>query len=289
MQDALRTYLGLAMGLTETSRKKVRKVVKDAVGRGNATADQVRAMSTDLMAANSANREALVKLVKFEVDRALGVVGLATAEEVAELTTRLRTLEGQLRGSESATAATPAGQREAAAKILADKAAASSTLPEGGPTRATRTRRAAATTSPATSTRTRATSAKATGAQATTAKATRPTAAKTAKSTATKATKATKATRARTTGAKATGAKATAAKATGTKATGAKAAGTKAAGTKAAGTKAAGTKATTAKATKAASRSTAGRVSARTATKASASKATRAKAARKTTRAGAAS
>ena len=64
MQEALRTYLELAMGLTETSRKKVRKVVKEAVGRGNATADQVKALTSDLMAANSANREALAKLVR---------------------------------------------------------------------------------------------------------------------------------------------------------------------------------------------------------------------------------
>src|SRR5258706_12325632 len=97
MQDALRTYLGLAMGLTEVSRKTVRKAVKDAVGRGNATAEQVKALTGDLLAANSTNRDALVKLVKFEVDRALGVVGLATAEEGADLTARLRALGARLR------------------------------------------------------------------------------------------------------------------------------------------------------------------------------------------------
>src|SRR5205814_6719886 len=74
MQEAMRTYLELAMGLTEASRKKVRKVVKDAVGRSGATADQVKTLTSDLMATNSANRDALSKLVRFEVDRALGVV-----------------------------------------------------------------------------------------------------------------------------------------------------------------------------------------------------------------------
>ncbi len=44
-----------------------------------------------------ANREALTKLVRFEVDRALGAVGLATADEVAELTRRVHDLERQLR------------------------------------------------------------------------------------------------------------------------------------------------------------------------------------------------
>src|SRR5687767_4125818 len=105
MQEAVRTYLELAMGLTETSRKKVRKVVKEAVGKGGATADQVRALTTDLLTVNSANRKALANLVRFEVDRALGMVGLAKAEEITELTARVRELERQLRLAETEAAA----------------------------------------------------------------------------------------------------------------------------------------------------------------------------------------
>src|SRR5215475_911255 len=113
MQEAMRTYLELAMGLSETSRKRVRKVVKDvvkeAVGRSGATAEQVKALTSDLMAANSANREALAKLVRFEVDRALGMVGLATAEEVGELTQQVRDLKEQLREAQASVAGTGAG------------------------------------------------------------------------------------------------------------------------------------------------------------------------------------
>jgi polyhydroxyalkanoate synthesis regulator phasin len=169
MQDALRTYLGLAMGLTETSRKQVRKVVKDAFGRGNATAEQVRALTTDLMAANSANRDALVKLVKYEVDRALGVVGLATAEEVANLTARLHALEAKLREAQanvSADASAQAGRlsRTAAAKSpprtgvrSARATAAKSTGRKTAPAKATKS--TAKATKAATTTRTRATKA----------------------------------------------------------------------------------------------------------------------------------
>lgn len=96
MQESLRTYLELAMGLTEVSRKKVKRAVKDAVGKGGATADQLKQLTTDVLAANSANRDSMVKLVRFEVDRALGMVGLATAEEVGELTARVRQLEQEL-------------------------------------------------------------------------------------------------------------------------------------------------------------------------------------------------
>ena len=94
---AWKSYLELAAGLGETSRKRVRKVVRDMVGKGNATADQLKAITSEVLAAREANREALGKLVKVEVDRALARVGLATMAEVTELTTRVHELEKQLR------------------------------------------------------------------------------------------------------------------------------------------------------------------------------------------------
>jgi polyhydroxyalkanoate synthesis regulator phasin len=158
MQDALRTYLELAMGLTEASRKKVRKAVKEAVGKGNATADQVRTMTADLVATNSANREALSKLVKFEVDRALGVVGLATAEEVAQLTTRVRDLERALREAEMRAATTPSP----ATTTAATKAPATTTAARKAPAK-----KARATTTAATKTAARKAPAKKTAAKKT--------------------------------------------------------------------------------------------------------------------------
>jgi polyhydroxyalkanoate synthesis regulator phasin len=96
MQDAWRAYLDLALGLTETSRKKATKVARKLVGRGNATAEQLQAMAEDLVSTSLANREALVRLVRFELERGLGRVGLATVEEVNALTVRVRELEEQL-------------------------------------------------------------------------------------------------------------------------------------------------------------------------------------------------
>jgi len=103
MQEAWRKYLGVALGVTETSRKKATKVVRKLVGRGGTTADQLQTLTSDLLAAGSANREAISKLVRFEVDRALGRVGLATADEVTQLTNRVRELEAELRQARGAT------------------------------------------------------------------------------------------------------------------------------------------------------------------------------------------
>ena len=126
MQEAVRTYLELALGLTEASRKRAKKVVDDVVGRGGATVEQARALTGDLITMNSANRRALAKLVRFEVDRTLAKVGLATAEEVNELTARVRDLERQLRLAETRAADPPAAPTPATA------ATRRPTLPEAG-------------------------------------------------------------------------------------------------------------------------------------------------------------
>lgn len=97
MQDAWRAYLELAMGLTEAPRKKAQDAVRRLAGSGGATAAQLQTLGEELLSTGAANREALTKLVRFEVDRALGAVGLATADEVAELTRRVHELERQLR------------------------------------------------------------------------------------------------------------------------------------------------------------------------------------------------
>jgi polyhydroxyalkanoate synthesis regulator phasin len=107
MQDAWRAYLGLAMGLTEAPRRKAQEVVRRVVGSGGATAAQLQALAEELVSTGLANREALARLVRVEVDRALGAVGLATAEEVAALTRRVRELERQLREATAAPAGGP--------------------------------------------------------------------------------------------------------------------------------------------------------------------------------------
>ncbi|WP_173053417.1 phasin family protein [Phytohabitans houttuyneae] len=142
MQDAWRAYLELALGLTEASRKKAQKVAKRLVGKGEVTAAQLQSLAEDLVSTSLANREALSKLVRFEVDRTLGRVGLATAEEVADLTSRVRDLEEELRqaraaagpavpatdGAPAAAATAPVAGVPIAKKAVAKKAVAKKTV-----------------------------------------------------------------------------------------------------------------------------------------------------------------
>ncbi len=129
MTDAWQAYIDLAMGFTETSRKRATKVVKQMVGKGNITAGQLQTMAEELVNTGLANREAMVRLVRFELDRGLGRVGLATADEVSDLTGRVRELEEKLRAAEGALASQvpaedePVGEPVGAEAVPADLAA----------------------------------------------------------------------------------------------------------------------------------------------------------------------
>lgn len=135
MRDALKSYLALASGLTEVTRQRAVGAAKALVSQGEATAEQVSTLAEDLLAQSKSNREAVTALVKYEVDRTLGRLGLAANDEVTELTKRVRALEAQLRdvtaaagggkaGAASATTSAAPAKKATAAKAPTKKAAA---------------------------------------------------------------------------------------------------------------------------------------------------------------------
>ena len=130
MKDALKGYLALASGLTEVTRQRATAAAKALVAQGEATAGQVTGLADDLIAQSKSNREAMAALVKFEVDKALGRVGLASVDEVNELTSRVRTLEAQLGSPPTGAAGAPtAAPTAAAAPKPAAKAAPAKKAP----------------------------------------------------------------------------------------------------------------------------------------------------------------
>jgi polyhydroxyalkanoate synthesis regulator phasin len=108
MQEAWRAYLELALGVTEASKKKAQKVAQKLVGKGGTTAAQMQTLTEDLVSAGAANRQALTKLVRGEVERTLSRVGLVSSEEVAALTARVEELERELAEARSRAAAAAA-------------------------------------------------------------------------------------------------------------------------------------------------------------------------------------
>lgn len=115
VRDAVRNYLGLASGLTALTRQRALAAARALASGGEATAEQVQGLAEDLLATSRANREAITSLVRVEVERALGRLGLATADEVRALGARLAEAEKALR-----TASGPAAARSRPAKKVTD-------------------------------------------------------------------------------------------------------------------------------------------------------------------------
>lgn len=134
VRDAVRAYLGLAAGIGTLTQQRAVAAARALVSSGEATAEQVTSLADDLLATSKANREAVAGLVRVEVERALGRLGLATAEDVRAVTARLAAVEGTARAAgrsttsraepaKKSTTRTPAKQ---AAKRPAKKAGAKS-------------------------------------------------------------------------------------------------------------------------------------------------------------------
>lgn len=143
--DSLRAYLALASGLAEVTLEKARQAARDFLAEGvdlnsaAATAeqaarglqDQVSTMAEDLLEQGKANREALIGVVRSEVDKAVGRLGFVREEELAALRAHVMRLEAQMASGASSTAAAKqktatksAGKKPAATKSAAKKPAA---------------------------------------------------------------------------------------------------------------------------------------------------------------------
>ncbi len=122
MHKAVRDYLALANAVAEAPRRAV-TAAKILAAQGGAAVGQVSQLTEEVLETSRANREALVNLVRFEVDRALGRLGLATGDEVAALALRLATLEAELRNATATADADAAGQAPVGGRPAAKKAA----------------------------------------------------------------------------------------------------------------------------------------------------------------------
>ena len=116
MKDAIKGYLALATGLTDVTKQRATSAAKALVAQGEATAGQVQSLADDLVAQSKSNREAVVALVRYEVDKALGRVGFVSKDEVDALQARIKSLEAQLRSGTPAKAPAKAAAKKAPAK-----------------------------------------------------------------------------------------------------------------------------------------------------------------------------
>jgi polyhydroxyalkanoate synthesis regulator phasin len=130
--ETLRGYLSLAGGLTAVTRAKAvaqaKALLEDdtlapLVEGGQRAQAQVQALAEEILAAGRANRELLKGVVRAEVERAVGSVGIAGQDDVDALRASLDRMERRLAVLESKDAAATASSRTTSSASGATKSA----------------------------------------------------------------------------------------------------------------------------------------------------------------------
>ena len=146
MPSGREQYLQALGSLSELTRAQAERVAGLLAKQGEVQSAQVGRVAEDMVRRTQKNREILTRLVQREVKRQLGVLGMATRDEVARLQQRVRALEQEVerasqpasasRGGRSAsprtTRAGSAGTSKARAKAAGSGAAKPSTRTRGG-------------------------------------------------------------------------------------------------------------------------------------------------------------
>jgi polyhydroxyalkanoate synthesis regulator phasin len=108
--------------LSDLTRAQAERVAALLAKQGEVQSAQVGRVTEDLMRRTQKNREIMTRLVQREVKRQLGVLGMATRDEVARLQQRVRALEQELERASKASASTAGSPKATASKAKAASA-----------------------------------------------------------------------------------------------------------------------------------------------------------------------
>jgi polyhydroxyalkanoate synthesis regulator phasin len=131
-------YLQALASLSDLTRTQAERVAALLAKQGEVQSAQVGRVAEDLMRRTQKNREIMSRLVQREVKRQLGVLGMATRDEVARLQQRVRALEQELERASKAAAPTTSPKTSRAASSKA-KAASSGSAAKASTRTRTRT------------------------------------------------------------------------------------------------------------------------------------------------------
>jgi polyhydroxyalkanoate synthesis regulator phasin len=100
-------YIQALASLSDLTRAQAERVAGLLAKQGEVQSAQVGRVAEDLMRRTQKNREIMTRLVQREVKRQLGVLGMATRDEVARLQQRVRALEQAVERASQAPAPSP--------------------------------------------------------------------------------------------------------------------------------------------------------------------------------------
>ncbi len=156
MASGREQYLQALASLSDLTRAQAERVAALLAKQGEVQSAQVGRVAEDLLRRTQKNREIMSRLVQREVKRQLGVLGMATRDEVARLQQRVRALEQELERATKAAASsaseskpTPAATTpKASTRTTKAASAKSGTAKAGAAKPSTRTRTAGASSRP---------------------------------------------------------------------------------------------------------------------------------------------
>ena len=111
MPSGREQYLQALASLSDMTRSQAERVAALLAKQGEVQTAQVGRVAEDLMRRTQKNREIMSRLVQREVKRQLGVLGMATRDEVARLQQRIRALEQEVERASKAPAPSPAASQ----------------------------------------------------------------------------------------------------------------------------------------------------------------------------------
>jgi polyhydroxyalkanoate synthesis regulator phasin len=115
------------MHFTELRRSQARRLASDLVAQGQLARDQIGAAVDELVEISRSRSEELRTIIRSEVQRQLGGLGLATKNDLVALERRLRATppaRAAAKKSPSKTSKKPAAKKATAKKATAKKPAA---------------------------------------------------------------------------------------------------------------------------------------------------------------------
>ena len=115
MASGREQYLQALASLSDMTRSQAERVAALLAKQGEVQSAQVGRVAEDLMRRTQKNREIMSRLVQREVKRQLGVLGMATRDEVARLQQRIRALEQEVERASKAPTPSPAPETTPAA------------------------------------------------------------------------------------------------------------------------------------------------------------------------------
>ncbi len=116
MNEAIQRYVEAASGMTELTKSRAEKIVKQLVRSGEAASDQVGELVDQLLERQRRNQDAVSAMVKSETTRAVRAMGLATRPEVERLQKQVADLKREIATMEAGTGASSAPAKKTAKK-----------------------------------------------------------------------------------------------------------------------------------------------------------------------------